>query len=235
MKRILITGANRGLGLELARQYTTRGERVFATCRQPQRAEELGELAAQHPDRLTIIPLDVTDQQSIDASYDTVREHTDALDVFINNAGIREIRERELTLDDLEADAMLRVFQINVVGPAMMIKRYVDLLQAGSNPLIVNVSSRAGSISLRDSKVHGSYAISKAALNMLTRVIHNNLKPQGIATVAVHPGWVRTDMGGPEAPRTPEETMAGLIRVIDGLTLEDSGRFLQWDGQALPW
>jgi NAD(P)-dependent dehydrogenase (short-subunit alcohol dehydrogenase family) len=235
MKRILITGANRGLGLELARQYVLRGERVFAACRRPQRAEELRQLAGQHPDRLTIIRLDVTDQQSIDAAYGTVREHAAALDILINNAAIREARERELTLDDLQADTMLRVFAINVVGPAMIIKRYAGLLQAGSNPLIVNVSSRAGSISERDSKVHGSYAISKAALNMLTKVAHNNLTPAGIATVAVHPGWVRTDMGGPEAPRTPEETMAGLIRVLDGLTLEDSGRFLQWNGEELPW
>jgi NAD(P)-dependent dehydrogenase (short-subunit alcohol dehydrogenase family) len=233
MKRILITGANRGLGLELTRQYAEQGNRVFAACRNPDNADDLRTLVAANPGRVTVVRLDVADEASIGESYQVVQGQVAALDLLINNAGI--LIATEQTFADTKAADMMRLYRVNVVGPVLVTQRYIDLLQAGKSPVIVNVSSEAGSITRRTVKVRTSYAASKAALNMVTRMMANNFTSDGITAISIHPGWVRTDMGGPSAHLAPEEATANIISVIDGLTIADSGHFLRWDGEELPW
>lgn len=232
MKEILVTGANRGLGLEFARQYAEAGHRVQATCRHPGSAEALQELAAAHPDRIAVRELNVTDTAQIAAIASAVLDDVGRLDLLINNAGVTQRGEE---LSNLEARSMLDVFAVNSVAPMIMTRGFLPLLQSAERPAIVNISSQMGSLSEKDYGRHYSYCASKAALNMLTRAAAHDLRDDGIVVVALHPGWVRTGLGGDGAPLTTQESVADMIGLIDGLTPEHSGRFLTRDGQDHPW
>ena len=232
MRHILITGANRGLGLELTRQTLNEGERLFATCRRPEEAHDLHSMADEHPDRLSILPLDVMDEASIASAKEMVRTQTDHLDLLINNAGVNPPGER---LGDLEAETLLHTFHVNAVGPMMVTQQFLDLLRAGERSKIVNISSQMGSLIQKKSGGSYSYCTSKAALNMLTRALAFDLRSEGIIVVAMHPGWVRTDMGGSHAPLSPAKSVSGMLRVIDRLRPADTGRFLTWRGRKHPW
>ncbi|MDH5507104.1 MAG: SDR family oxidoreductase [Anaerolineae bacterium] len=232
MKHILVTGANRGLGLEFTRQYLGRAARVLATCRQPEQAGELHQLMAAHPEQLTILQLDVTKQAEIDAVGEQAAAAVDRLDILINNAGILPRKE---TPDNITEHTLLKALHTNAVGPLMVAQRLLDLLKAGEQPKIVNITSQIGSLARKSSGGYYSYASSKAALNMLTRALSFDVRREGIIAVMVHPGWVQTDMGGSGASITAEVSVSGLRQVIDDLTMEDSGRFLSWDGNELPW
>ena len=232
MQRILITGANRGLGLEFVRQYLARGERVFAACRTPKAATELQALAAAHPNQLTVLALDVSDSAAIEAADTMVKAHTAALDLLINNAAIAAKDER---FGQLDAETMLQILAVNSVAPTMVAQRFAALLKAGNTPKLINISSGLGSIARRTSGGSYSYCTSKATLNMITRLISFDLALIGVTAIVLHPGWVQTDMGGKNATLTPGQSIAGMLQVIDGLTPKDSGRFLQWDGGELPW
>ena len=230
--RALITGANRGIGLELTRQLLRRGEQVFAACRNPATATSLHDLSAETRSRVSIVQLDVSDPASIDASFETVGGLTDALDLLINNAGIQLADDH---LGTLKMDEMLRTFAVNSIGPLLVCQRYLDLLQAGASPRIVNISSRRGSLAWYQDRRFYTYSASKAALNMMTKRLAVETKAMGIIVVVMHPGWVMTDMGGPGAQITPDESVGGMLRVIDSLTIGDNGRFLGWDGKEMPW
>lgn len=232
MERVLITGANRGIGLEFARQYAVRGAMVFAGCRCPEQATDLRQLSDHHPGQLVILPLVITDQASIERSAAIVSGQADGLDILINNAGQFPRGERP---GILEAEVMLDSFAVNSVAPLMVAQAYLDLLKAGSNPRIVNITSQLGSLARKQSGGNYSYCASKAALNMLTRALAFDVRAMGITAMMMHPGWVKTDMGGSGASLTPQEAVQGMIRVIDGLTPQDVGRFLQWNGAELPW
>ena len=230
--RALITGANRGIGQELTRQLLRRGERVFAACRNPTTATSLHDLNAEYRSLVSIVQLDVSDPASIDASFETVSELTDALDLLINNAGIQLADDH---IGTLKMDEMLRTFAVNSIGPMLICQRYLDLLQAGESPRIVNISSRRGSLAwYEDSRLY-TYSASKAALNMMTKRLAVETKSTGIITIVIHPGWVMTDMGGPRAPIALNESVSGMLHVIDNLTIQDNGRFLGWDGEEVPW
>jgi len=232
MLRVLITGANRGLGLEFATQYIRRGDRVFAGCRRPEQAHDLQALRHKTPERLTILPLDVTNVASIDAAIKVIRIETGALDLLINNAGVYPHGERP---SNLEPDTMLQTYHVNCVGPMMVAQRSLPLLRQGANPKIVNMTSRLGSITLKQRGGTYSYGSSKAALNMLTRALAFDLKQEGIVVAALHPGWVQTDMGGDAAPLTPSEAIRGVSGVIGDLTMDDTGCYRTWAGETLPW
>jgi NAD(P)-dependent dehydrogenase (short-subunit alcohol dehydrogenase family) len=237
MQRILITGSNRGIGLELARRYVERGEQVIATCRQPDAASELQALTQQHPDRVTVLALDVASTDSIHASYQAVRAQVNGLDILINNAAISPPAQQQ-ALGQIEQDSAMEVFRVNTVGPLLMAQRYADLLRDGKNPRLINVTSRLGSLGHRyQQRSAGSYLYnaSKATLNMFSLSLAFDLERQGIITVMVHPGWVRTDMGGRGASLTVAESVSGLLPLIDGLTRNDIGRFYNWNGSELPW
>jgi NAD(P)-dependent dehydrogenase (short-subunit alcohol dehydrogenase family) len=237
-RRVLVTGAGRGLGLEFTRRYLERGDQVFATCRQPSRARHLAALAGAHRDRLTVVALDVADADSIRAAHTAVRRRTKALDLLINNAGVYSRRgsaDPTERLGTLRFEDALHVLGTNAVAPLMVTQRYLDLLEAGQAPRVVAISSEYGSVGENTDGFPYYYAASKAALNMLMRSLAADVRRRGIVAAILDPGWVRTDMGGPQAPLTPARSVAGMMRVIDGLTARDSGRFYTWEGTAAPW
>lgn len=229
----LVTGANRGLGLEFVRQLLADGMRVVATCRHPGKATALNALAAEHPGHLKVLPLDVGDARSRD---ELVREWPLAagedarIGLLVNNAGVLHGGER---FGALTADILDDSLRTNVVGPLLLTQALAPLLADGAR--VANLSSQLGSIANTTRFGTPSYAISKAALNMATVQMAHALRERGIVVVALHPGWVRTDMGGEGASEVPEDSVAGLRRVIAGLGIDDSGRFLDWTGAALPW
>ncbi len=239
MQRVLITGAGRGIGLELARQYAARGDRVLAGCRDIKRAPDLRALIDRHHDQVSVLPLEVTDARSLAAAVQQVHRDVEGLDILINNAAINpgdatvEGPDGQRLLDDTST---LEVFNINVVAPVRVAQAFTALLTHGTAPRVVNISSGSGSLTYATDGGDGySYAASKAALNMMTRTYAWTVRDQGITAVMIDPGWVKTDMGGAGATLEPEESARGLLAVIDGLTPEDAGRFLRYDGSEVPW
>lgn len=230
--RYLITGANRGIGLELTRQLVARADHVFAACRQPDTAAELQQIKAQDDNRLMLIQLDVSDPASIAASYQAVRQLTDTLDVLINNAGISGGEE---PLGMITQATLLNNYMVNAAGPILMAQQYLDLIKAGEAKKVINLSTGISSISTRDRGGMYSYTASKAALNMLIKNLGFDMAEFGITTIVIDPGWVKTDMGGPNAWITPKESVLGILQVVDGLSLEHSGKFFHYTGSEIPW
>lgn len=238
MQRILITGANRGLGLEFTHHYLERGERVFAGCRRPETARSLHELQATCPQRLTIIALDVADADSIRAAHAVVCSQVDGLEVLINNAGVYSSHgsdEPEERLGTLHFEDALTVLRVNAVAPLLVAQQYMDLLRAGHKAKIVSISSGYGSVSANTGDFPYYYSASKAALNMFMRSLAVDAQHWGITTVLLDPGWVRTDMGGRAAPLTPRQAVEGMLHVIDTLTPHHNGRFFTWRGREQVW
>ncbi|MBZ0275563.1 MAG: SDR family oxidoreductase [Anaerolineae bacterium] len=235
MERVFITGTNRGIGLELTRQILRRADTlVFAAARHPAGAHDLNALAAQYPDRLTVIPLEVTDENAVADAARLIAALTDGLDILINNAAINP-PESAQTLDGINTATLLETLHVNTAAPLMIIKALRGLLQRGNNPRIINISSEMGSLAERTYGGDYAYCASKAALNMVTRGLAVDLRRATITVIALDPGWVQTDMGSPEADLTPEESALGILRVIDRLTHTDSGRFFRWNGSENPW
>jgi NAD(P)-dependent dehydrogenase (short-subunit alcohol dehydrogenase family) len=233
-ERIFITGANRGIGLALVKDYVKANTRVFAACRKPDEAAELQALAAAHPNQVMLVPLDVTDSKAIQAAAENVKQHTDALDILINNAAINP-PGRFQTLETLTAEGFLFMLHVNTVAPFIVVQQFSELLSKGNNPRIVNISSDMGSISMRYYGGDHGYGTSKAALNMLTRGLARDLKSQNITVISLDPGWVQTDMGGSDADLTPAESAQGIRQVVNTLTIHDSGTYRRWNGDTLPW
>jgi NAD(P)-dependent dehydrogenase (short-subunit alcohol dehydrogenase family) len=239
--RVLITGANRGIGFELLKRYLGRGDRVVATYREAARSGELLEMAKGMPDQLMALRLDVRYEASIDAAYREALKFLDGLDLLINNAGMGDNSadlgnpEAHKALGLLRSDAILGMLAVNSVAPIMVTQTFLPLLQRGKDAKVVHMSSKMGSIGLRGDSGYYSYSASKTALNMLGRVLSSDLIKMGVVSAMLHPGWVKTAMGGSEAPVPLEESVDGLVRVIDGLTMADNGRFMDYTGQEIPW
>ncbi|MCP4425525.1 MAG: SDR family oxidoreductase [Chloroflexi bacterium] len=233
MINALITGASRGIGLELTRQLLHQGNRVIATCRNPAQADELQSLAGTFKEQLTILPLDVTHDKAVKEARTAVAAQTSSLDLLINNAGILYRGEG---VDNFDPAKMRHTFDVNVVGVMRVTTQFVDLLRSGTNPRIINISSQLGSLSAMNSdQGHVSYNSSKAALNMVSRKLAQELKGDGIVVTAVHPGWVQTDMGGAEAPVSILDSAQGILNVSENLTLADTGKFFVYSGEEHPW
>ena len=230
LQTLVLTGANRGIGLELARLFTADGNWfVHACCRRPDAAAALQELAGDHAGRLAIHALDVTDAGSVaDLASAT---GSAPIDLLLNNAGILNPRQ---TLDALDFEAWETELQVNTLAPMRMALALRAKLRQASNPRIVTISSQMGSLARPKG---GSYAYrsSKAAVNKAMQGLAVDLAGEGICVVAMHPGWVRTSMGGPEAEIEPVESARGIFAVATSLTLDDSGRFLTWDGREHAW
>jgi NAD(P)-dependent dehydrogenase (short-subunit alcohol dehydrogenase family) len=220
----LVTGANRGIGLELARQLSVRGERILGTARRPAEATDLARLCHQ------VIPLDAADEASIDALPGHVKGQP--IDVLVNNAGVSS---EAASIERLTAGELRRVFMINAFAPLLVTRALLPNLRASARRVVFNITSVLGSISRNTGGSSYPYRASKAALNQLTVSLAHELRREGFTCVVAHPGWVRTDMGGPNATISPEQSAAGLLRVIDGLTPADSGRFFNYDGTTIPW
>ncbi len=230
--RWMITGSNRGIGLEYVRQLLVRGETVVAACRTPDKASELQALKQQYDDTLLIIGLDVTDSDSITKAYETVSEQLEGLDVLVNNAAINSGEDALLTVTK---EDMMRTFEVNTVGVLSVTQTFLALLQKGDNPRLVNISSGAGSIGDGAPPMYISYSISKTALNMLNMMIHQATHEDGIISIVLNPGWVITDMGGENADLQPEASVKMQLDVIDKLTSDDSGHFKDYTGDEIVW
>ncbi len=230
MPTVLITGANRGIGLALARGYLAEGWRVHACCRQPGKAKDLKALQAAAGDRLAIHRLDVTDGLKVANLARELAE--ESLDLLINNAGISGPRSG---FGETDYDRWQPVFAVNTFAPLRMAERFVEQVARSERKLIVNISSIMGSIAENAGSKSIIYRASKAALNQVSKSLAVALGPRGITVILFHPGWVSSDMGGSEAPVAPEDSAAGMRAVIEGVTAEDNGRFFNYKGEELPW
>jgi NAD(P)-dependent dehydrogenase (short-subunit alcohol dehydrogenase family) len=232
-KHCLITGANRGIGLAFTRQLLKRGDHVVAGCRPPGKATALNSLAGEFPGRLHVLPLDVASARS---RAEFIRElplvlgDDGRIDLLINNAGVLHSGERFGHVDQAILEDS---FRINAIGPFLLAQALAPLL--ADNARIANLGSVMGSIASRGEFRSPSYCSSKAAQNMLTMQLAHALRPRGIVVLALHPGWVQTDMGGSSATIDSEEAVRGLLQVIDAAVPGDSGRFIDWRGEPLPW
>jgi len=240
MQRILITGANRGLGFGFTEAYLASGNRVFASCRQPDQAEALKALTTTYPDSLTIVPLDVSDQASIDESYQLISKQVNGLDLLLNNAGVpfgAGKWESSENLGSLTFDGLLDIFRVNAAGTLVTTQCYLNLIRRGSNPKIASISSWFGTIGGKDENFVNNfgYSASKVAINLFMRHLAIILAKENVLTVALDPGWVRTDMGGPNAFLSIEQAVQNLMRVIENLSPETSGKFINWEGKINPW
>jgi NAD(P)-dependent dehydrogenase (short-subunit alcohol dehydrogenase family) len=230
MPTMLITGSSRGIGREFVRQFAQDGWRIHAACRKPAEAVELQDIAKTQAGRVMVETLDVTDGDSVKAlarKLDGV-----ALDLLVNNAGIYGGRGQEL--GDIDFSAWAGVLDTNVVGPMRVTEAFRDNLFRGDRKLLVSISSRMGSIA---ESAGGSYLYraSKAALNMCNRNWSLALGPKGVACVVLHPGWVKTDMGGQAAAVTPEASVAGMRKLIAGFGPKDNGKFYDFEGRPIAW
>jgi NAD(P)-dependent dehydrogenase (short-subunit alcohol dehydrogenase family) len=220
----LITGANRGLGLEFARQYSAAGWRVIGTARRPDAATDLNALEVR------VMRLDVTDQESVDRLANDLGD--EAIDLLINNAGIFPMAA---TLPEIDFDNITRTLAVNTIGPMRVTRALLPNLRRGGAKKIVNITSNLGSIAGNtDGRFYG-YRESKAALNMFTRSLAAELRDDGFTCIVMNPGWVQTDMGGANAPLQPPESISGMRAVIDRLTPADTGTFWTHEGKQMAW
>jgi len=227
MPTVFISGANRGLGLEYARQYADEGWRVIATCRDPENAMELASLEGE----VEIHALDIGDHKQILSLANNLRQ--EAIDLLLNNAGIFDPRPSKL--GDIDYNTWEDFMRINVMSPLMVCASFIDHVAASNLKKIAIMSSKMGSID--DNFSGGSYVYrsTKAALNAVMKSLSIDLGPRGISVAILHPGWVRTDMGGPNGLIDAPESVNGLRQVIKGLNLKNSGRFYNYDGSEIPW
>ena len=227
MATVLITGANRGLGLEFCRQYAAEGWQVLACCRNPETAGKLAEIP-----HVRVFPLDVSDFAQIDALAAQLQDT--AIDVLINNAGIYGDSPRR-GFGQLDYAAWTQTLTINTQAPVKMAEAFLPHLQRGDKKMLVTITSQMGSIADNGSGGSILYRTSKAALNAAMKSIAIDLADQSIGVLVLHPGWVKTDMGGPNALIDAQQSVAGMRQVIAQFTLAQSGSFLKYDGSSLPW
>ncbi len=225
MSHWLIAGASRGIGLETARQLAARGERVTASARS---AKGLAALKDAVPEAATL-HFDVRDEPAIRAAAAQV---SDPIDVLIANAGAYG-PQRQSSLD-MDFDGALDLLSINTLGPLRVVQAFLPLVKRSARPRIIMMSSILGSMSL-DGTFNVAYRVSKAGLNKIAQCLAADLKPERVAVIVMHPGWVRTDMGGPDATLDVRDSVAGIIKVADALTPTDSGRYLDYRGEDIPW
>ena len=226
-----ITGCNRGLGLEFVQQLLARGQRVIATCRDIATATDLTALTLKHSGQLSLVEMDVSDEASMREAVALLND--EAIDVFINNAGM--YGPRDANFGNVDGPAMVEVLYTNAVAPVLLTQLLIDNVRKGSGKKLVYVSSKMGSIA--DNGRGGSYIYrsSKTALNSVVKSLALDLAPEGIATATLHPGWVRTDMGGPNGLIDAPESVSGMLNVIDGLSVANTGQFFNYDGATIAW
>jgi NAD(P)-dependent dehydrogenase (short-subunit alcohol dehydrogenase family) len=219
----LVTGASRGLGAEFVRQLSGRGHGVFAAVRDPRKAGDPRRIGAK------VVSLDVDRPETFEDFAHTLDE---PVDVLINNAGIAD---SDSSIRSLTLEAMERVYRTNVFGLALLTRALLPVLRRGRRKIIANMSSSLGSLASTPGGFSYAYCSSKAALNMLTVLMHRDLSGDGFTVVSLDPGWNRTDMGGGQAPLDPRDTVASMIGLLERLGPADSGKFIGYDGQPRPW
>lgn len=234
MANIIITGANRGIGLALVKTYLLGGDRVFALCRQPQQADQLNELAASAGGQLTVHTVDMADADSITTFAGSLKDTP--VDVLLNVAGIVGGRTDSLLkapFSEADFDDWRTAFEVMTIGPFRLTQALLPNLIA-ANGKVMTVSSQIAASTWPRGGLY-AYGATKAAVNRLMRSLAFDLRDKGVTVALVHPGWVQTDMGGANAEITPQESAAGIKQVLDGLTLEDTGKFFKWNGEEHAW
>lgn len=236
-ERVIVTGAGRGLGLELARLLSARGDLVAGTVRDPSSADDLAALPG-----VSVEQLDLADSDSVAPAVAAMADRLGGVDLLINSAAVNAMSVPDgratLAVRRMDAQPMLDIYRVDVVAPLLVVRGALDHLAAAPRGRVVNVTSWLGSMGAyaTDSAVNYGYRSAKAALNMATRALAAELEPEGIATVAVNPGWMRTAMGGgDQADLAPEDSAAGIIAIADGLDMQGTGRFVDWDGAEHPY
>ncbi|MET0790164.1 MAG: SDR family oxidoreductase [Polyangiaceae bacterium] len=236
MQNILITGANRGIGLALTRRFLQLGERVFAGLRKPENQSVFADLPAEQRALLTVVGLDVESDVSVREALRSVSSQVSRLDVLVNMAGVSPF-PHDARLDTVDLGKFRATFETNVVDPLRVAQAFAPLLRAAASTerpaRLVNVSSGVASMAGKDNGIFYAYCVSKTALNMLSLTQSFDLKGDHVCVVALDPGWVRTELGGPNAHLAPEESAAACAELISGLKLEQSGKFLHYSGSEI--
>ena len=238
MPCIFITGANRGLGLGLVKLYAKNGWDVIASCRNPESSIELKDLANKKNNNIKVYSLDVEDLNSIESLAKELQNKP--IDVLLNVAGYygKSIVSEPGGLQefgDTDYDDWLRIVKINIFAPMKICESFIQNIELGKQKKIITLSSIIGSIGGNDQGMMYAYRVSKAGVNAIMRSMALDLSSRGIIAIPLHPGWVRTDMGGPDADIDTETSVKGMKNVIDNLKKEDSGRYMVYDGSELPW
>lgn len=229
-RRVFVTGVARGLGEAIALRLHARGYEVWGSTRD----------GLTHLSIAGCLRLDLSDETSIVAAASSLGERCQSLDLVINCAGVDArsfgVPENERGPFDVDAQNFNAVLNVNVTGPMLVCRHFLPLLRHGTEPFLVNISSQLASMQVAARKGRDTaYCVSKAGLNMFSVKAASALRPKGIGVVMLHPGWVQTDMGGTEAPMTIDESSAAIVSTIEKLTMEDTGRFIRWDGHDHPW
>ncbi|WP_163832879.1 SDR family oxidoreductase [Spartinivicinus ruber] len=227
---ILVTGANRGLGLEAVKQYSEDGWQVVATCRTPDTATELNQLA-QQSSSITVYPLDMNDLGSMTSLASQLDQQ--AIDLLWCNAGV--YGPKGIGLGEITTDAWMDTLKINTVAPLLLVQQLLPHIRRSQQKTIALMTSKMGSMADNSSGGSYIYRSSKAGLNAVGKSLAEDLRSEGIKVVLLHPGWVRTAMGGPSGLIDVTTSINGLRQVVESLTLEKSGRFYAYDGQEIPW
>ena len=228
MNTILVTGTNKGVGLEITRLLSLRGDRVIACCRRPLESTALAKLEGD----IDIQEVSVGQDESVGQLANRLKDIP--INTIINNAGTMGPETKRQSVLDMDFNGWADTFNINAMGPVRVMQALLPNLKMTGSPKVMTVTSQMGALSLDMTSAH-AYCSSKAALNKFMRLASIDLKPEGIAVGLVHPGWVRTDMGGPRAHLSPEESAAGCIEVTDALNLENTGGFWKWNGETHDW
>ncbi len=227
---ILITGANRGIGLELARQFSEDGWQVLACCRSPEDAGDLKVLAAEYP-AVEMFLLDVTNYDQLAALSSQLKDRP--IDILLSNAGI--YGPRGVSFGEVDAVAWRQVLEVNTIAPLMLAQAFIEQVAISRQKLVAMISSKMGSIADNGSGGSYIYRTSKTAVNQVVKSIANDVEGRGISAISLHPGWVRTEMGGPNGEIDVNESVAGLKQVLTGAGLAQSGQFFNFDGAVIPW
>ena len=227
---ILITGANRGIGLELSGQFAEDGWQVLACCRNPADAGELQALSGKHP-AIEIHALDVTDYEQMTALSNQLVGRT--IDVLLSNAGI--YGSKGVGFGGVDPEEWRQVFEVNTIAPLMLVQAFVEQVAASQQKLVAIISSKVGSIA--DNSSGGSYVYrsSKTAVNQVVKCLSNDLAERGIAAISLHPGWVQTEMGGPNAEISTNESVSGLKNILQSAGTAQNGQFIEFNGDHIPW
>ena len=231
MKNVFITGANRGLGLEFVRQYLGTGWKVLATFRDMKASSELTNLKKEFNGRLEILELDLFSDDSINNLSEILSDTP--IDLLVNNAGM--MGTRNLKLGEVSGGSWEEVFRVNTIAPVLLVQKLLKNICLGQEKKMIFISSRVGSITENTGGAMYAYRSSKTALNQVVKSLSIDLFDRNVASIALHPGWVLTDMGGPNALIDVKASVRGMISVINGISKSDSGKFFNYDGSIIKW
>jgi len=233
LENVLITGANKGLGLSLTKVFLDSGSRVFAGIHHE--SEYISNLKKQFQDRLFFSSIDVTSEMSVKEFRKVVTAHTSSLDILINNAGILIRKTLDNTIENIDIANMKKTFEVNSIGPLIVLKYFINMIEKGKRKIVLNITSRAGSISICKRVAWYDYCMSKTAINMGSKILQNYLKEKGVKVLAMHPGWMRTEMGTLEADISSDESAAGIIELVNREWDIDDNIYFDYSGKRLEW